>query len=136
MKKHEGRNDGVKFGKFTRYLSEAEVANQHLKTVICELCNETFPGQQNLDEHKTNVHDGNHQHSCPLCPKVFRKKVQTKTHVRRVHTDPSILCLECGKKSNDQQKHKKHEKVQRNTQERISSLQIKGSKYHGRNFEG
>ena len=42
METHEGRNDVVKFGKFTRYLSEAEVANQHLTTVICELCNETF----------------------------------------------------------------------------------------------
>ena len=90
-KMHEGRNYVVKFGKFTRYLTETEVINQQLKRVICDLCDETFSCQQNLDQHMKNMHAENHTHSCHVCSKVFRKRVQMKSHVRRVHKDPSIL---------------------------------------------
>ena len=88
---HEGMNDVVKFGKFTIYLTEADVTNHYLKIMICGLCDEMFSYKQNLDEHMNSIHGGKHHHSFPVCPKVFSKDLQMKNHVRKVHKDPSYV---------------------------------------------
>ena len=59
IKNHDGINDVIKFGKFTRYLSQEEVVEQSFKRVGCEHCDETFTCQQNLREHKQEVHSEN-----------------------------------------------------------------------------
>ena len=82
----------VKFGKFTLYLTEADATNHYLKRVICELCDEMFSCKQNLNEHNENIHDGNHHHSCPVCPKLFRKKNKLKIMSEEFINTHSIIC--------------------------------------------
>ena len=63
----------VRLGKFTKYLPEAEVTKKYLKRVICELCDETFPGTITWIN-PIIMYGGNHQHRYPMRPKVFRKR--------------------------------------------------------------
>ena len=98
LKKHEGTNDVVKAGKFTRCLSEQEVSDQELKQVGCDLCENLFTCQQNLDQHKESVYGINHFFKCNICPKTFMKRKPLADHIREVHRTPKIVCPECGKK--------------------------------------
>ena len=83
MKVHNGKNYVIKFEKLTRYLSQEEVVEQSFKRVSCENCDGTFTSQQNLREHEQEVDNKNSLLKCKVCPKLFRKIVQIKEHMRR-----------------------------------------------------
>ena len=126
LKKHDGRNDVLKFGKNTRYLTDAEVSNQHLKRVVCEICENTFSCQQNMKEHKLTVHEVNDVYKCEHCPRVFRKRVMLNFHKHDAHKTPSFVCPECGKLFKSNLKLARHDQTHRHQSFRkrnpISSL--------------
>ena len=108
---YEGKNDLIKSGKFTRYLSEQEVNSQESKRVVCQCCAEMFTCQQNLEEHKLTVHMIEKCFKCMICPKSFKKKRYLSDHMTRFHRNPSYQCTECGKKSKQEYHHKMHMKI-------------------------
>ena len=68
---HEGKNDLIKSGKLTTYLSEEEVKSQESKRVVCQSCAEMSSCQNNLEEHELTVHMIKKYFKCMISPETF-----------------------------------------------------------------
>ena len=92
IRKHNGRQDQIKFGSSVLYLSEAEVQLQMNKEVVCEVCQQTFTCKQNLSLHRKEVHKLEERFNCCKCEKVFKKLKLMKNHITDVHKTPNFKC--------------------------------------------
>ena len=78
----------------THLISAHETSIKNLK---CKYCYETFPHNDNLKSHISNVHKIGGQYICKNCGKKFNVKEYLKAHVSTVHDGPKVRCKICDK---------------------------------------
>ena len=69
--------------------------------VTCEICQKSFRDPGDLKKH-LSVHSDIKQHKCDTCGLFFRQRNNLQSHIKYVHTDPSLIekkfkCDKCGK---------------------------------------
>ena len=101
---HNGRNDQIRVGKFTRNLSEEEIQSQSLKTAKCSICDEELSCKQYMEAHMEETHNSSGSFRCRICDKGFSKKSSLNIHVKRKHLTTPRMCPDCGKTSGEHMK--------------------------------
>jgi len=60
-------------------------------TLVCRLCNSSFPHQCDLWAHHKRLHSGEPQHVCELCGRGFDEYHAMKKHLQEVHEKVKVL---------------------------------------------
>lgn len=94
-------------GKFTcdscgdRYEIEEKLQshlNECKATHVCELCGKEYKSATHLKRHIIEYHNSISPIKCPLCPKVFPRKLNLHNHYKRRHLKQTkkFVCSYCG----------------------------------------
>jgi len=89
-----------------------------VKTKVCHICDKEF-SLWGLPTHMRFVHGSNDEIPCQQCDLVFKNEVYMQRHVRKVHSNLSYTCDECGKSFRTKAALKIH----------ISGVHLKEKKY-------
>ena len=58
--------------------------------VTCEICQKSFRDPSDLKKH-SNIHSGLKPHLCDTCGLFFRQRHILQSHIKHVHTNPSLI---------------------------------------------
>ena len=79
--------------------------NRHIRLVHegqkdhkCDICGKLYSGAVTLIRHKQSVHEGKKNHTCDTCGNCFSQNASLKRHIRQVHERrKDVKCDKCDK---------------------------------------
>ncbi|XP_067317580.1 zinc finger protein 574-like [Anolis sagrei] len=74
----------------------------------CQMCDKTFPKQNQLSRHQRFAHKMERRHKCPTCGKMFKKKSHMRNHLLTHTGERPFHCKECSKSFNSPANLQRH----------------------------
>eukprot|EP00111_Clytia_hemisphaerica_P018712 TCONS_00055293-protein len=94
-------------------MTSKNIAYDHSKDHLCQVCGRNFSTNDNLKRHKQTVHEGlSKDHLCQVCGQNFSTNANLKRHERTVHEGVrDFMCKVCGKEFSNRRGMLNHERV-------------------------
>jgi uncharacterized Zn-finger protein len=104
ISRHQSTLQGNSYNKVRESKALSSIPDREYILTLADPSYPTIGSSETINRKEMQKHPAKFQ--CPLCPKLFTRDYNLRSHLRIIHTD---VCIICGKAFARQQDRKRHE---------------------------